>query len=141
MRYLYFCLDFLVVYRKALIRKIRLLYNVTTWFTKHLQYTYCPISQKAKAIRQWNLVSLYNNNTRNNFLEKSYTECDTETIPRPSLEKQNWAYFLINGQSLTQFVFVVCWIENYQNLLKLSFRPLVLTHIKGFLKTKKEAWN
>ena len=29
------------------------------------------------------------NNMRNIFLEKSYTECGGETIPRPFLENQN----------------------------------------------------
>ena len=44
-----------------------------------MQYTYWPISQEVKAIRQQNFAY----NLRNIFLEKSYTKCDGEIIPRP----------------------------------------------------------
>ena len=35
-------------------------------------------------------------NLRNIFLEKSYTKCGGETISRPFLKNQNWAYLWIN---------------------------------------------
>ena len=31
-----------------------------------------------------------------------------------------------------QFVFIVCQVEDYRNILKLSYRPLVLTWDKAF---------
>ena len=31
-------------------------------------------------------------NMRNIFVEKSYSKCAGETIPRPYLKNQNWAY-------------------------------------------------
>ena len=40
LKVLRFCLDFLVIYKNGLIRKMR------------LQYTYCSISQEVKTIRQ-----------------------------------------------------------------------------------------
>ena len=58
-RYLSFRLDFLIMYQKNLIRKIRLILKFMTpqpgW--KNLQYTYWPISQEVKTTRQWNLAS------------------------------------------------------------------------------------
>ena len=36
-------------------------------------------------------------NMRNIFVEKSYTKCDGETIPRPYLKIQNWACLWINS--------------------------------------------
>ena len=52
-RYLNFCLDFLVMQKNGLIRKIRLTQKfMTSEPGKQLQYTYSPISQKLKAIRQ-----------------------------------------------------------------------------------------
>ena len=46
---------------------------------KQLQYTYCQISYKVKAIRQWNFGQSIEHNMRNVFLER----CSLETIPRP----------------------------------------------------------
>ena len=39
--------------------------------------------------------------------------------------------------SFIQFVFIVCQVKGYRNILKLSCRPLFLPHIKLFQKTKK----
>ena len=44
-------------------------------------------------------------NTRNIFLEKSYTNCGVETRPRPFSEKLNWPYIWINGLKF----FAVCF--------------------------------
>ena len=40
-----------------------------------------------------------------------------------------------------QFGFIVCRVEGYQNILKLSCRRLGFTSYKTFLKNKKEVWN
>ena len=57
--YIYFCLDFLVMYKNALIRKIRLLskFMVSRPGKQTIAIHYCPISQKVKTIRQWTLFS------------------------------------------------------------------------------------
>ena len=36
-------------------------------------------------------------NMKNIFVEKSYTKCAGETIPRPLSKNQNWAYLWINS--------------------------------------------
>ena len=66
-------------------------------------------------------------NTRNLFLEKPYTKCGGDAIPRPFSKKSRRA------------VFIVCQVEGYQNILKQSSRPFAITSYKAFLKNKKEA--
>ena len=49
-------------------------------------------------------------------------------------------FLLISGSivhSFTQFVFIVCQVESYQNILKLSHRPLAFASYKAFSKNKK----
>ena len=41
--------------------------------------------------------------------------------------------------SFTQFVFIVCQVEGYRNMLKLSDRPIAFTSYKEFLKNKKRS--
>ena len=42
---------------------------------------------------------------------------------------------LLKIQNLViQFVFIICQVEGYQNILKLSCRPLAFTSYKAFLK-------
>ena len=43
----------------------------------------------------------------------------------------------ISGLSFIQFVFVVCQVEDYRNMLKLSCRPLVFISYKTLLINKK----
>ena len=38
-----------------------------------------------------------------------------------------------------QFVLIVCQVEGYRNVLKLSCRPLAFTSHKPFLKNKKRS--
>ena len=52
--------------------------------------------------------------TRNTFLEKRYTKCE-----------------------FIQIVFVMCQVEDYRKILKLSCRPLAFISNKAFLKIKK----
>ena len=54
-------------------------------------------------------------NMRNIFLEKPYTKCGRETIPRPFSKKIKIQY--ISGSivySFMQFVFIVRQVEGYQ---------------------------
>ena len=64
-------------------------------------------------------------NMRNILLEKSFKISGGETIPRPFSEKPKLSKSL-NQQSKTfvQLIFIVCQVEGYQNMLKLSSRPL-----------------
>ena len=58
-------------------------------------------------------------NMRNIFLEKSYTKYGGETIPRSFSKKSKLSSGLM-VESLLQFVFIVCQVEDYRNILKVS---------------------
>ena len=65
---------------------------------------------------------------RNIFLEKSYANCCGETIPSLFSKKSKLSL------SLDQWCKVfVRQVEDYQNILKLSYRPLTFTLYKTFL--------
>ena len=74
-------------------------------------------------------------------VEKSYTKCGGETIPRPFSKKLKLSrsldqYFI---QSFIQFVFIICQVEDYRNILKLSSRPFAFTSYKTFSKNEKRS--
>ena len=73
---------------------------------------------------------------RNIFIEKTYTKCGGEIISRPFSKKRKLTYLWING---LKFVFIVCQVECYQSILKLSCRPLAFTSNKAFIKNKKRS--
>ena len=52
---------------------------------KQLQYTYFPNILKSKGNQKFGQLIEYN--MRNIFVEKSYTKCAGETIPRPLSKK------------------------------------------------------
>ena len=60
---------------------------------KQLQYTYLPISHEIKThsgiSESMEFDQLIEHNLRNIFLEKSYTKCGRETIPKPFFLKKN----------------------------------------------------
>ena len=63
-------------------------------------------------------------------------------FPDPFLKNQNSAYLWINSVKFYTVCFIVCQIEGYRNILKLSCRPLAFTsfklpHLKFFLKKTK----
>ena len=63
-------------------------------------------------------------NLWNIFLEKSYSKCGGETIPRLFSTKSKLNIEYISGsvvQSFVQFIFIVWQVENYPNILKLSY--------------------
>ena len=66
---------------------------------------------------------LIESNMRNIFLEKSYTECGEKTSPRSFSENSCGSIV----ESFIQFVFIICQVEGYRNILKLSCRPLAFT--------------
>ena len=78
------------------------------------------------------LSQLIDYNMENIFLEKSCTNVMEKLFPDSFLKNQNWTSFI-------QFVFVVCQVEGYQNILKLSCRLLAFTsHTKLFRKVKRD---
>ena len=58
-------------------------------------------------------------NMRNIFLGKSYTKCGWETSPRAFSEK------------LKLSIFIVCQVEGYRNILKLSFETIETKEVKN----------
>ena len=88
-RYLSFCLDFSVMYRNGLIKKIRVISNFMT--SQPGQQTIIihtsPNISRSKSNQTLKFAQLIECNMRNIFLEKSYTKCGGETSPRPFSEK------------------------------------------------------
>ena len=60
-------------------------------------------------------------------------------IPNHFLKNQNWVYLWINSQKFYAVCFYCMPVEGYQNILKLSCRPLAFTLYKAFLKNKKRS--
>ena len=74
---------------------------------------------------------------RNIFLENHKQNTVEKLFPDPFLKTK---IKLISGsivQSFIKFVFIVCQIEGYRNILKLSCRPFPFTSYKPFLKAKR----
>ena len=64
---------------------------------------------------------------RNIFLEKLYTKCGGETIPKPISKKIKLSISLDKLSKILMFVFIVCQVDDYRNILKLSCRALAFT--------------
>ena len=71
-----FCLEFLVMYRNGLIKKIRLISNFMTYFI-------LPNISRSEGNQTMKFGQLMECNMRNIFIEKSYTKSGGETSPRP----------------------------------------------------------
>ena len=65
-------------------------------------------------------------NTRKKVLEKLYTKCGRETIPRP-LSKNSKLSIFLDQQSNDLYSLILLYVKGYQNILKLSCRPLAFT--------------
>ena len=77
---------------------------------------------------------------RNIFLEKSYTKCDDEAIPRTFSKNQNWAYLCCSRyRSFIQSVVIACQVEGYRKITKLKCRPRSYSSNKAFLGNKKRS--
>ena len=95
-----FCLEFFVMQKNGLIRKIRIISKFMA-VNKELKYVYWPNlkkqGQSGNEIIEYNMTNI--------FIEKSYRKCGGETISSPLLKNQNWAYLWIN---ILKF-FTVCF--------------------------------
>ena len=77
---------------------------------------------------------------RDIFLEKSYTKGGGEASLRLVSEKSKLSSSPDQACKVRlQLVSIVCQIEDYRNILKLSCRPLAFTLYKAFLKNKKRS--
>ena len=145
--------------KNDLIRRLRLISKF-----EQLQYTYYPISQEVKAIRQWiiecNMRNVFlekiihktksnlksrskGNQTMNNrmqhekcFFQKNHTQNVVERqVPDSFLKNQNLACRWIN-YNFIQFVFMHAQAKYYKDILKLRCWPLAFTSNKTFLRKK-----
>ena len=60
-------------------------------------------------------------------------------FPDPFLKISKFNIFLGQKLCCIQFIIILCQVEDYRNILKLSSRPLALTSYKAFLKNKKRS--
>ena len=74
---------------------------------------------------------------RHIFLKKSYAKRGGETVSRPFSKNQNRAYLWMNSFKFYAVFVIVCQVEVYLKISKLSCRPLAFTSSKAFLKNKK----
>ena len=110
-RYLHFCIDFLVMQKYSLIRKIKLISKLRTsrlgkeTITIHILPNISRRKEKQAIFGQ-----LIEYNTRNNCLEESFKSCGGETIQRPFFKKSKltipldqcskvlYSFFLLNAK-------------------------------------------
>ena len=129
-RYLSFCLEFLVMYRNGLFKKIMLISNFMTpqpgqqTFVIHI----FPNISRIKGKGTMKFGQLIECNIRNIFLEKLYTKCGEETSPRPFSEKLKMSLSLDQQSKVSYGLFLLYGnFQDYRNILKLSCRPLAFT--------------
>ena len=99
------------------------------WVRKIWLHWKCMTSQPEKQIIAVRIWTSHSQKWWRNFLD-------------PFLKNQNWEYLGSIGSILSsfiRFVFIVLQVEDYQNILKLSCRPLTYTSYKAFLKSKKSS--
>ena len=70
---------------------------------------------RSKGNQAMKFSQLIEYNMKNIFLEKSYTKCSGETISRPFSKKSKLSISL--DKYSKAFVFIVCEIEDYRNIL------------------------
>ena len=90
-RYLNFCLDFLVMYKNGLIRKIRLISKfMTSQPRKETTAIHIlPYISGSKDNQTMKFGQLIKSNMRNIFLETSYPNMVRKLVPDPFLKNQN----------------------------------------------------
>ena len=109
------------------------IYNVTTWLTNNCN-THISRSKDNQAMIFGQLIE---RNMRNIFFEKSYTNCNGDTIPRPFSEKSKLSISRDQYSRVSYSLFL--WYTKLRtiNLLKQSFRPLAFTSYKAFLENRR----
>ena len=87
-----------------------------------MQYTYYPISQEVKAIRQ--------------IIHKMWWRIYSHTL----FQKTKIDYTSVSlVWSFIKFVFIICQVNGFRNILKLRSRPFAFTSYKTFSKIEKRS--
>ena len=117
--------------KNSLIRKIRIISKFMTSQSgkQTIAIHILPNVTRSKGNQEMKFHRLWEYNMRNIFLEKSYTKYGGETIPRPFSKKSKLSISLdqLSKVLAIKFVFVLCQVEGYRYILKLSCRPLAFT--------------
>ena len=134
-------LDFLVMQKNGLIRKIRLISKFMTSQPGNQSNAIhtLPNISRSKDNQKMKLGLLIEHH-RNIFLEKSYTYCAAEAISRPFSTKSK---LKISLDQHPEFLFILFYcisllrVDEYKNILKLRCWPIAFTFYKDFLENKK----
>ena len=125
------------------IRKIRLISRLITSQPgkQTIAIHILPDISRSRGNQTMKFGQLIEYNMRNIFLKKS---CIKWVWWRNYTQTLFWKTKIEGISGLTastfiQFVFILCQVEGYRNMLKLSGRPLTFTSYKGFLKNQKRS--
>ena len=92
-----------------------------------MQYTYWRISEEVLFLKSQEVLFL-----------KNYTQNVVDKIFRdPFPKNRNWEHLWISSLNFIQFVFIICQVKEYRNVLKLTADHLLLFHVKLFSKRKR----
>ena len=111
-----FCLNILVRQKNGLIKKMRLILKFMTPQPgkQIIAIHILPNISKSKSNQTMEFGQLMEYNMRNIFLEKSFTRCGAETVPRLFSKKSKLSLSLDQqSKSFIKFVFIVCQVEGY----------------------------
>ena len=113
-------------------------YDVTACETSNCNI---PNISRSKGNHRMKFSQLIEYNMKNTFFLKNNTQNIVEKLfPEPLFEKIKIEHISwINSLKFQQFVFIVCQVQGYQNILKLSSDYSILFHIKSFLKKEKRS--
>ena len=77
-------------------------------------------------------------NMRSIFIENHSKNVMKKLAPDRFIKNRNWAYLWINSLMFYKFVIIIYHVDGYQNILKLSCRPIGITSYKAcFFKKKR----
>ena len=105
-KYLNFCFNFLVMQKNSLIRKIRLISKIFNVTLETIAIHILTNISRSKGNQTIKCDQLIEHNMRNIFLEKSYTKCGGETIPRPFSKKSKLSISLDQYSKVSYSLFL-----------------------------------
>ena len=105
-KYLNFCFNFLVMQKNSLIRKIRLISKIFNITLETIAIHILTNISRSKGNQTIKCDQLIEHNMRNIFLEKSYTKCGGETIPRPFSKKSKLSISLDQYSKVSYSLFL-----------------------------------